>query len=88
MPAALLPVLCMHAALNMMVPYYLTLCCPARFAAQVLGQLTEIGESDVFEELDMLESTDLSNVEYMPAYLNKRLNNRLWSRRKALGGGY
>jgi hypothetical protein len=25
---------------------------------------------------------DLSNVEYMPAYLNKRLNNRLWSRRK------
>ena len=55
---------------------------------QVLGQLTEIGESDVFEELDMLESTDLSNVEYMPAYLNKRLNNRLWSRRKALGGGY
>jgi hypothetical protein len=28
-------------------------------------------------------AADLSNVEYMPAYLNKRLNNRLWSRRKA-----
>ena len=50
--------------------------------SQVLAQLAEIGEEDVFEELDMLKSTDLSNVEYMPAYLNKRLNNRLWSRRK------
>lgn len=50
-----------------------------------MGQLAEIGEADVFEELDLLESTDLSNVEYMPAYLNKRLNNRLWSRRKAQG---
>lgn len=34
------------------------------------------------QQLEMLKSTDLSNVEYMPAYLNKRLNNRLWSRRK------
>ena len=24
----------------------------------------------------------LVKVEYMPAYLNKRLNNRLWTRRK------
>jgi hypothetical protein len=50
-----------------------------------MGQLAEIWPEDVFEELDLLESTDLSNVEYMPAYLNKRLNNRLWSRRKQQG---
>lgn len=41
-----------------------------------MAQLAEIGEEDVFEELELLKSTDLSNVEYMPAYLNKRLNNR------------
>ncbi len=29
-----------------------------------------------------VRAADLSNVEYMPAYLNKRLNNRLWTRRK------
>ncbi|GIL59027.1 hypothetical protein Vafri_13997 [Volvox africanus] len=51
---------------------------------KVMAQLSEIGEDDVFEELELLKSTDLSNVEYMPAYLNKRLNNRLWSRRKLL----
>ncbi|KAG2437284.1 hypothetical protein HXX76_005943 [Chlamydomonas incerta] len=51
---------------------------------KVMAQLAEIGEEDVFEELELLQSTDLSNVEYMPAYLNKRLNNRLWSRRKML----
>lgn len=49
-----------------------------------MAQLADIGEEDVFEELELLKSTDLSNVEYMPAYLNKRLNNRLWSRRKML----
>ena len=32
---------------------------------QVMAQLSDIGEEDVFEELDMLEHTDLSNVEYM-----------------------
>lgn len=51
--------------------------------SQVMGQLAEVCESDVFEELELLKATDLSNVEYMPAYLNKRLNNRLWQRRKA-----
>uniref|UniRef100_A0A7S0S3Z7 Uncharacterized protein n=1 Tax=Chlamydomonas leiostraca TaxID=1034604 RepID=A0A7S0S3Z7_9CHLO len=50
---------------------------------KVMGQLADLSEDDVYEELDLLENTDLSNVEYMPAYLNKRLNNRLWSRRKA-----
>ncbi|GFH17138.1 uncharacterized protein HaLaN_13702, partial [Haematococcus lacustris] len=50
---------------------------------KVMGQLSELSEADVLEELQLLEATDLSNVEYMPAYLNKRLNNRLWSRRKA-----
>ncbi len=50
---------------------------------KVLGQLSRIAEGDVLEELALLESSDLSNVEYMPAYLNKRLNNRLWSRRKS-----
>eukprot|EP00967_Tisochrysis_lutea_P103341 scaffold155915_cov14-Tisochrysis_lutea.AAC.1 len=30
-----------------------------------MGQLSDIGEEDVFEELDLLEHTDLSNVEYM-----------------------
>lgn len=49
---------------------------------KVLVQLAELAESDVIEELEMLQTADLSNVEYMPAYLNKRLNNRLWSRRK------
>lgn len=57
---------------------YLRLVC----GLQVLAQLAEISEEDVFEEMEQLLSTDLSNVEYMPAYLNKRLNNRLWSRRK------
>lgn len=33
---------------------------------------------------DVHTPADLSNVEYMPAYINKRLNNRLWSRRKAM----
>ncbi len=70
------------------VPYLSFTHTPNQPPNQVMGQLTEIGESDVFEELDLLESTDLSNVEYMPAYLNKRLNNRLWSRRKAHNGGY
>eukprot|EP00798_Chlamydomonas_sp_ICE-L_P031875 gene31875-7084_t len=51
---------------------------------KVMSQLSDIGEADMLEELDMLDSADLSNVEYMPAYLNKRLNNRLWSRRKAM----
>lgn len=50
---------------------------------KVLVQLSEVADADVIEELDLLQTTDLSNVEYMPAYLNKRLNNRLWSRRKA-----
>eukprot|EP00798_Chlamydomonas_sp_ICE-L_P022531 gene22531-29654_t len=54
---------------------------------KVMSQLSDIGETDILEELNMLESSDLSNVEYMPAYLNKRLNNRLWSRRKAMGVG-
>ncbi|GAX80585.1 hypothetical protein CEUSTIGMA_g8022.t1 [Chlamydomonas eustigma] len=49
---------------------------------KVLGQLAELSDDDVIEELEMLQSTDLSAVEYMPAYLNKRLNNRLWSKRK------
>jgi hypothetical protein len=53
--------------------------------AQVLAQLSKLCEGDVFEELELLAATDLSNVEYMPAYLNKRLNNKLWSRRKADG---
>jgi hypothetical protein len=52
---------------------------------QVLSQLSKLCEGDVFEELELLAATDLSNVEYMPAYLNKRLNNKLWSRRKADG---
>jgi hypothetical protein len=52
---------------------------------QVLAQLSKLCEADVFEELELLAATDLSNVEYMPAYLNKRLNNKLWSRRKADG---
>jgi hypothetical protein len=47
-----------------------------------MSQLAEMSENDVVEELSLLETTDLSNVEYMPAYLNKRLNNKLWSRRK------
>ncbi|GFR50616.1 hypothetical protein Agub_g12700 [Astrephomene gubernaculifera] len=51
---------------------------------KVMAQLSEMCEEDVFEELELLQSTDLSNVEYMPAYLNKRLNNRLWSRRKVI----
>eukprot|EP00798_Chlamydomonas_sp_ICE-L_P031874 gene31874-7083_t len=38
----------------------------------------------MLEELDMLDSADLSNVEYMPAYLNKRLNNRLLQGRRKL----
>ncbi|WIA28538.1 hypothetical protein OEZ86_011080 [Tetradesmus obliquus] len=52
---------------------------------KVLAQLSKLCEADVFEELELLAATDLSNVEYMPAYLNKRLNNKLWSRRKADG---
>lgn len=52
---------------------------------QVLGQLSKMAEDDVFTELDLLAHADLSNVEYMPAYLNKRLNNKLWSRRKLEG---
>lgn len=60
--------------------------CPCRSAClQVLSQLSKLCEVDVFEELELLAATDLSNVEYMPAYLNKRLNNKLWSRRKADG---
>lgn len=51
----------------------------------MLAQLSKLCEADVFEELELLAATDLSNVEYMPAYLNKRLNNKLWSRRKADG---
>jgi hypothetical protein len=51
----------------------------------VLGQLSKMAEDDVFTELDLLAHADLSNVEYMPAYLNKRLNNKLWSRRKLEG---
>lgn len=58
-------------------------CCNLRL--QVLAQLSKLCEADVFEELELLAATDLSNVEYMPAYLNKRLNNKLWSRRKADG---
>lgn len=49
----------------------------------MLAQLAKLSPEDVFEELELWSSTDLSNVEYMPAYLNKRLNNKLWSRRKA-----
>ena len=30
-----------------------------------MGQLSDIGEEDVFEELELLENADLSNVEYM-----------------------
>ncbi len=56
-----------------------------------MGQLAELSDDDVCEELEQLQSTDLSAVEYMPAYLNKRLNNRLWSKRKQAqqqqGGG-
>lgn len=51
----------------------------------MLSQLSKLCVNDVFEELELLAATDLSNVEYMPAYLNKRLNNKLWSRRKAEG---
>lgn len=47
-----------------------------------MSQLAEISDDDVIEELELLQATDLSAVEYMPAYLNKRLNNRLWSKRK------
>ncbi len=47
------------------------------------AQLSQLAEEDVFQELDLLATTDLSNVQYIPAWLNKRLNNRLWSRRKA-----
>ena len=102
-----------------------------------MSQLAELSDDDVAEELELLQSTDLSAVEYMPArvkgerqrgaaqraaycggswertcvvwshglvfcpasssatdpglpplgilalrYLNKRLNNRLWSKRK------
>ncbi len=50
---------------------------------KVLGQLARIAEADVLEELALLESSDLSNIQNYPAYLNKRLNNRLWSRRKS-----
>lgn len=57
----------------------------AACSLQVLGQLSKMAEDDVFTELDLLAHADLSNVEYMPAYLNKRLNNKLWSRRKLEG---
>jgi hypothetical protein len=60
-------------------------CLPTAAVLQVLSQLSKLCEGDVFEELELLAATDLSNVEYMPAYLNKRLNNKLWSRRKAEG---
>lgn len=51
-----------------------------------MSQLAEISDDDVIEELELLQATDLSAVEYMPAYLNKRLNNRLWSKRKQQQG--
>jgi hypothetical protein len=39
----------------------------------------------VFEELEALKRSDLKSLQHVPAYLNKRLNNRLWQRRKARG---
>ncbi len=57
--------------------------CYCWYLVQVLAQLAKLAPEDVYEELELWAATDLSNVEYMPAYLNKRLNNKLWSRRKA-----
>lgn len=61
---------------------------PFPLALQVMSQLAEISDDDVIEELELLQATDLSAVEYMPAYLNKRLNNRLWSKRKQQQGAH
>ena len=63
-------------------PLNLLTACPHSSVFQVMSQLAEISDDDVIEELELLQATDLSAVEYMPAYLNKRLNNRLWSKRK------
>lgn len=50
---------------------------------QVLAELARLSEDDVLDELDALKRTDLAGLQHVPAYLNKRLNNRLWQRRKA-----
>lgn len=49
---------------------------------QVMATLSEVAVEDVLEELEALRAVDLASVEFMPAYINKRLNNRLWTRRK------
>lgn len=71
-----LPCMCWSHLSCMCRPHVLCMCARTAGVIKVMAQLSEIEELDVFEELDLLESTDLSNVEYMPAYLNKRLNNR------------
>ncbi|GBF93306.1 hypothetical protein Rsub_06038 [Raphidocelis subcapitata] len=53
---------------------------------KVLAELARLSEDDVFEELEALRRSDLKSLQHVPAYLNKRLNNRLWQRRKARGG--
>ena len=50
--------------------------------AQVLAELARLSEDDVIDELEALKRTDLQGLQHVPAYLNKRLNNRLWQRRK------
>jgi hypothetical protein len=52
---------------------------------KVLAELARLSEDDVFEELEQLKRSDLKSLQHVPAYLNKRLNNRLWQRRKARG---
>jgi len=50
---------------------------------KVLAELAKLSEEDVMDELESLANTDLKSLQHVPAYLNKRLNNRLWQRRKA-----
>lgn len=52
---------------------------------KVLAELARLSEEDVFDELAQLQRSDLKSLQHVPAYLNKRLNNRLWQRRKARG---
>lgn len=57
---------CVHArALARGQPQHKVSVRPPAGVIKVMGQLSDIGEEDVFEELDLLEHTDLSNVEYM-----------------------
>jgi hypothetical protein len=50
----------------------------------VLAQLARLSEGDVIAELEALGRVDLGSLQHVPAYLNKRLNNRLWQKRKGL----